>query len=146
NPTWVLKGQSLNRRFSDYGSNGYMDNLQIIAQEGSGFIYFDNIAVGSTMLPFAGGVSQPSPPTITTTTLSNGIVNQVYNQTVFETGGTAPFTWSIISGSLPAGLSLNASSGVISGTPTTAGMSSFTIGVQDSTSQTANQALSITIN
>ena len=48
------------------------------------------------------------------------------------TGGVAPYTWSISSGSLPAGLSLNSSTGTISGTPTTAGLSSFTIQVADS--------------
>ena len=61
-------------------------------------------------------------------------------------GGTAPYTWAISSGSLPAGLSLNTSTGAITGTPTTAGTSSFTVRVTDSLSATATKTLSITIN
>ena len=60
-------------------------------------------------------------------------------------GGTAPYTWSVTSGSLPAGLSLS-SAGVISGTPTTPGSSTFTVQVTDSLSATATKSLTITIN
>jgi hypothetical protein len=61
-------------------------------------------------------------------------------------GGTTPYSWSILSGSLPTGLSL--SSGSISGTPTAAGAFSFTVKVADSSStqQTNTKALSITIS
>lgn len=62
-------------------------------------------------------------PTITTTTLTDGAVDTYYSQTL-SADGTAPITWSI-SGSLPAGLSLNGNT--ISGTPTTAGTSTFTV-------------------
>src|ERR1019366_2869170 len=58
---------------------------------------------------------------ITTATLPTPLVGTAYSQTVTTSGGTAPITFSISAGSLPAGLSLNTSAGVISGTPTTAG-------------------------
>src|SRR5205814_7077182 len=61
-------------------------------------------------------------------------------------GGTAPYAWSVISGSLPAGLTLNATSGAISGTPTTAGTSNFTAQVTDSASGKASKAFTLTIN
>ncbi len=87
---------------------------------------------------------------ITTTTLPAGTVNTPYSQTVLATGGTTPITWSITVGTLPAGLTLAPSTGVISGTPTgPAGTASFTVKATDSTTptaQTATQALSITIN
>jgi hypothetical protein len=74
------------------------------------------------------------PLTITTTSLAGGVVGAAYNATVAATGGTTPYTWS--ASSLPAGLSINASTGLISGTPTAAGTSTVTITVTDSTNPT----------
>ena len=55
---------------------------------------------------------------VTTTSLAGGTIGNAYtNQTLQATGGIAPYTWTVTTGSLPAGLSLNASTGVISGTP-----------------------------
>lgn len=56
-------------------------------------------------------------PTITTTDLPNGTVDTAYSQTL-TADGTAPITWSVTGGDLPDGLSLNESTGEISGTPT----------------------------
>ena len=89
-----------------------------------------------------------SPLLITTSSLPPGTVNSPYNATLTAVGGLPPYTWSITSGSLPAGLSLDANSGLISGTPTTPGTSSFTVQVSDSNSPpaTATEPLSITVN
>ena len=85
---------------------------------------------------------------IGTSSLSNGTVGTSYSAQVSETAGVAPFTWSISNGSLPAGLRIGTSSGVISGTPTATGTSNFTVKVVDSSTspQTATKALSIKIN
>jgi Putative Ig domain len=91
-------------------------------------------------------INLPAPPNITTTTLPAGTIGQAYSQPLQVAGGTAPLTWSIVVGNLPAGLSLNQTTGVISGTPTAAGTSSFTIRVQDAGGLSDTQALSITIN
>ena len=64
------------------------------------------------------------PPVITTTALPGGKAGAAYSQTLAATG-TAPITWSIESGSLPAGLTL--SGNTISGTPTTAGTFTFKV-------------------
>jgi hypothetical protein len=70
--------------------------------------------------------------TITTSSLPDGVAGVMYSQTLAAGGGTTPYTWSITSGSLPAGLTLS-SAGVVSGTPTAAGSSTFTVQVTDST-------------
>ena len=69
---------------------------------------------------------------ITTTSLLNPLVGESYSQTLQFTGGTAPFTWSVLSGTLPAGLSLDSSTGTITGTPTaTSGPTSITFQLTD---------------
>jgi hypothetical protein len=86
------------------------------------------------------------PPTITTPSLPSGAVGQAYNQTVQATGGTGVLTWSIVADTLPQNLSLNPTTGVISGTPNAPGTSSFTVRVADTAGQGDTQALSILIN
>src|SRR5262249_14514359 len=73
-----------------------------------------------------------------------------YSQTVSASGGTSPYTYSVSVGSLPTGLSLNSSTGAITGTPTVANTFSFTIKAVDSTTGTGSpfsgtQAYSVTI-
>ena len=89
----------------------------------------------------------PADLNITTTSLPGGSVGAAYSQTLAATGGATPYSWSVVSGSLPSGLSLGSSTGTISGTPTASGTSNFTVRVTDSQSpaDTDDQALSITI-
>ncbi len=86
--------------------------------------------------------------TITTSSLPGATAGVAYSTALSASGGTTPYTWSIANGSLPAGLTLNASSGLISGTPTTAGSSSFTARVTDSSNpvQTVTRSFSITVD
>ena len=81
-------------------------------------------------------------PSITTDTLPDGKVGEAYSQTLTATG-TAPITWSI-DGGLPAGLSLNADTGEISGTPTAEGTATFTVKATNSAGSNTKE-LSITI-
>jgi hypothetical protein len=75
-----------------------------------------------------------------------------YAAPITSTGGSGPtpYIWSVVAGSLPAGLSLTPSYGVYSayvhGTPTTAQTSTFTLQVRDGVGHTAQQAFTLTIN
>ncbi|MBF9131694.1 DUF11 domain-containing protein [Plantactinospora sp. S1510] len=82
-------------------------------------------------------LSNPAPPL--------GEVGATYSVPLTVNGGTAPFVWSVSAGTLPAGVTLNASTGLLSGTPTTAGTFGFTVRVLDASGQSATQALSVVI-
>ncbi len=85
---------------------------------------------------------------VTTGSLPNGYQWLSYGSNVSATGGTTPYTWSIVSGSLPSGVTLDSGTGLISGTPATFGAFNFTVRVTDSTTptpQTADKPLSILI-
>ncbi len=68
---------------------------------------------------------------ITTTSLPDPQVQTSYSATLTASGGMLPYIWSISSGSLPPGLGLDSSSGVISGVPTSTGSYAFTVEVSD---------------
>ncbi|MEU7835278.1 Ig domain-containing protein [Nonomuraea sp. NPDC049129] len=70
-------------------------------------------------------------PSITTTSLPQATPGQSYQQTLAAKGGVPFYDWQVTSGSLPAGLSLDRFTGAISGTPTTAGTSTFTVQLRD---------------
>ena len=64
--------------------------------------------------------------------LAGGVVGAAYSETISAQGGTTPYTFAVFSGALPAGTTLAPSTGIISGTPTTAGTFTFSIKVTDS--------------
>jgi hypothetical protein len=97
----------------------------------------------SATRPFAITISQPS-LSITPSSLPAGVVGQAYTQTLAVNGGTAPYRWAVTQG-FPAGLSLNPSTGVISGTPTTAGNFNFTVQVTDASQISATRAYTVAI-
>lgn len=114
----------------------YMFTVQVLGSgTGAGSLNFDLTVVGGLQ--------------ITTTTLPSGAVGGSYFANVNSTGGAGgPYTWSVVLGSLPPGISLTGTiaSGSLSGAPTTAGTFAFTVQVQDSASGIAQAALSIQIN
>ena len=87
-----------------------------------------------------GTVAINSPPN-----LAPGNVGSTYSVQLSASGGTPPYTWTL-SGSLPPGLALNASQGIISGTPSATGTYGFTLTVTDNIGASASQSFSITIN
>ena len=82
----------------------------------------------------------------TSSTLPSGFVQTAYTDTLQATGGTTPYTWTVLSGQLPGGLALSGTTGTISGTPTTVGSSSFTVQVHDAAGAYAALAVSISIS
>lgn len=84
-------------------------------------------------------------PPIIATSVVDATVSASYSKTLGLTRGLAPFSWSIVSGSLPGGLSLNSSSGVISGTATEVASSSFVVQVVDDETSVATRSLSLSV-
>lgn len=84
------------------------------------------------------------PVDITTLTLPNGTVGTAYNQTLAATGGSGTLVWSVVSGALPTGLSLNATTGAITGTPTADATFNFTVKAMGGGSDT--QALAVIVD
>ena len=113
----------------------------------------DLVFTSSALSPIINGIelvpAANSAPSITTTTLPDGSIGTAYNQALSATGGDGSLTWSVDSGSLPAGLTLS-SAGLISGTPTAGGTASFTARVADADGNTGptdedTQTLDLTI-
>ncbi|MDX1905122.1 MAG: LamG-like jellyroll fold domain-containing protein [Thermonemataceae bacterium] len=103
-----------------------------------------DFSTGKTYTVFG---SVPVSLSITPTTISDGVVGVVYDQiNAFNaSGGFAPYTLSIISGTLPTGLGLNTSTNRIEGMPTEAGTFTFRLQVQDNASNVGTQDYTFTI-
>ena len=82
----------------------------------------------------------------TSSPLPTGTVNDNYSQALTATGGSGTYTWAVAGGTLPAGLSLNTTTGVIGGLPSTKGLSHFEIKVTDSLHASAAKEFALTID
>ena len=93
-------------------------------------------------------VNAASSLTVSPTTLANAVANSLYSVTLSATGGSGGYSFAVSAGTLPSWLSLNSSTGVLSGTPTTTGSSSFTIKATDSSNSnlTGSRAYTLTVN
>ena len=144
--TWFLVSGTLPSGLT-FGSGGVISGTPVSAGTSTFTIGVAGSDNASSSANFSLTVSNSHAPSITTVTLPAGKAGHVYNQTLAATGGTTPYTWSLVSGTLPSGLTLG-SGGVISGTPSSPGTNNFTIGVagNDNASSTAGFTLVITVD
>lgn len=151
----VTDWETLNFNNYNGGANGDYTLQDSSAWKGTGSGGTDRGADMSLVLSATNGVKEGlpeggsgvTPPTITTVTLPNATQSSAYSTTIAATGGTTPYIWSVLTGSLPTGITLS-SAGVLSGTPSVNGTFNFTARVTDSTSGTAltdDQALSLVV-
>lgn len=89
--------------------------------------------------------SAPVTLTITTRSLPEAIASTTYRATLTAVGGTPPYRWSIIQGTLPTGLTLDRATGVISGVPTKPGLSQLSIQVTDSATAMHRATVKLTL-
>ena len=129
----------------------WMDTLLTNTMSGGSWNSFfnTNLAEAQARYTTAKGVYQnivsesPWPPSFTTTSVPPGAKGAAYAATLTAAGGATPYSWSITGGTLPPGLTLNASSGAFSGTPTSAGFFSFTVQVSDANLTAAAQSFTL---
>ncbi|HEX8089664.1 MAG TPA: putative Ig domain-containing protein [Blastocatellia bacterium] len=137
----VSPGQQLDLTFTGFAprASGTYNFQWQLYQEGAGF--FGQASANVSIVVGDGG----SPPAITSATSMEAVKGLAFSYPLAASGGTPPLTWSIVSGTLPAGLNLNQSSGLVAGTPLTAGVFAATVQVTDAQSRTAQRPMTITV-
>ena len=119
-------------RWADLNAGNVMGNAIVIAASRTDTTPDDQFKIALFDL-----CKQQCTPLTLACAASSGQVGVAYSSAVVASGGTSPYTFMISSGSLPPGLTLNPSTGAITGSPTTAGTYSYTAKVTDSLGATA---------
>ncbi|NUQ35542.1 MAG: VCBS repeat-containing protein [Planctomycetaceae bacterium] len=119
-----------------------------LTKYGSVAAILPGLLIAACLIMISGGSTDAQivikPLKITTTSLPDGARGEPYVTFVNASGGTSPYVFTILSGSLHTGLSLSAG-GAISGTPQSEGTRSFTVQVKDKTQLTATKTLSLNV-
>ena len=130
-PAWIIGNPG---RFTNIGANFLTDGnfapLADIDCTGGGF-------VGEFAPEIALAIICDNPP--------DGQVSVAYSHAFPASGGTPPYTFAVSAGTVPNGLTLDPTTGVISGSPTVQGLFTFTVQVTDALDATAQVECSITI-
>jgi len=130
---------------SGANSSSYTTPVTMSSDSGTQFsVVVSNASGSATSSAATLTVNAATTLQITTSQLSGGFVAGSYNATLSATGGSTPYTWSLLSGTLPSGLTLNAS-GSISGTPSLAGSFPFTVQVKDGAGLSASANFTINV-
>jgi hypothetical protein len=120
--------------------DGRCATLQNDDQAAARFLYPGTNVVTPTPTP----APTPAPVVVATASLPSGQVGVPYSTSLAATGGVPPYSWAVISGSLPAGVSLG-STGILSGYPSTNGVFSVTVRAADTSGRSGQKAFSISI-
>lgn len=140
--TWSLASGTLAPGLTITNNGGITGTPTTAGSYNFGVRVIDNTGANATAsfsLTIGSGI------TITTATLPNGAIGVMYSQTLAAAGGTAPYVWSLGSGTLPPGLQLS-NNGLLAGTPNFIGQFSFTIRVTDNAAVTAERSFTVTIS
>lgn len=144
--SWTRTSGTLPAGISLSTSTGILSGTATTAGTSTFTIRVDDNDAGTTTrdsVNFTLRTALPAGPAITTTVLAPAMIGKAYSFTLIALGGTAGRTWALQSGTLPAGLTLNPATGVISGTTSTITNVAITVAVTDSRSRTATKALTI---
>jgi hypothetical protein len=148
--TWSVVGGTLPQGLLLNTSSGTISGTPIITAPGTVSLTFSATDSGSPAQTITVTLSltiTPAALRISTTSLPSGTAGVPYSATLSAAGGIGPYAWTLVSGTLPAGLTLNASTGAISGSPAPASGSQlvFQVSVSESLAQTSTVTVAINI-
>jgi hypothetical protein len=139
--TWLVIGGSLPPGLV-LSTSGTISGTPTAVGTGRFTVQVTDAAMSVATMTYSIMVTQPAITTFSP--LLQGTVGLSYSQTLSASGGALPYTWTLLSGSLPAGLMLSAS-GVITGTPTLTGTYNFAVKLTDAALNTATQSFTIVV-
>ena len=141
--TWSVSSGSLPPGLSLSSSTGLLSGTPTTAGSYPFTVKITDTAGGSATQPATLVIA--AVPSLANTAPPAGQAAVAYGDALAVTGGTGPFTWAVSGGSLPPGLTMNASHRAAVGHPDLGGLYSFTVKVTDSFGLTATQSLSLTV-
>ncbi|MEK6304375.1 MAG: putative Ig domain-containing protein [Acidobacteriota bacterium] len=136
----VLPGQQLNLTFTataPAAGGSYSFQWQL-SQDGTSLF-------GQTSANVSIVVTDPNPPSVSSPSSVAAVQGSPFTFQLTVAGGTPPFTWSVASGTLPAGLGLNPTTGAVTGTPTALGDFAVSFKATDAQSRSAQKLITITV-
>src|SRR5690348_15650548 len=143
---WSVASGTLPGGLALASSTGALSGTPTASGSFSFTVQVKDAAAKTSQKSFSVTIQAAIPPLqITSSSLPSGTVSQSYSATVSASGGTTPYQWSIASGTLPTGVALASSSGVLSGTPSASGSFSFTVQVKDAAANTNQKSFSVSI-
>jgi Putative Ig domain len=145
---WSVSMGSLPAGLTLSAATGTISGTPSAAETGSFAVgVADSSSPAQTATASAAIAVAPAALTVAGSQLASGTIGAAYAQAMQASGGSAPYTWALAGGALPAGITLGTHTGVVSGTPTATGAYNFSVTVTDagSPAQTATAAAAMVI-